>query len=309
MIAIENNSVDCVEKLCSYDEIDVLNIKARYPKYNALEFACYHNDITMLKMVVSRAIKTTTSMTDTDSIFESEMIDQMLQIAKLGAKRSAVISGAHDECIQFISNTGTTRINTPTQTLAVTVGGFSNNSASTHNTPRGSPVTSSKVPNVWRRIFTPGRKRSTATEPIPNINNSDNVNGAQISNVKSQEQINRGKILDSQRYECGSCGAPLTAVKLVCSTCKLCQKTMQEDNLGYYCNNDKCSSKENSAICQDCAFVVSILNIKKNDDYNSLLRNHEFSSLLRNDKQIGKTVEQMFLFFVFSSFCLFTCFV
>ena len=45
MIAIQDQSIDCVNMLCKYDNIDILDCKSRYPKFNSLEFGCHYNNI------------------------------------------------------------------------------------------------------------------------------------------------------------------------------------------------------------------------------------------------------------------------
>ena len=52
MIAIINNSIECVRKLCNTKEVDVLTYKSKYPNYNALEMACYHNNLDIVKMLL-----------------------------------------------------------------------------------------------------------------------------------------------------------------------------------------------------------------------------------------------------------------
>ena len=100
MIAIENDSIDCVNILCNCDEIDVLNIKARYPNYNALQFACYYNNVDVLKIIISKRILSDMNVMDASTIFTSKMIDEMLEIAKRGKDRGS----SHEKMSEAITH-------------------------------------------------------------------------------------------------------------------------------------------------------------------------------------------------------------
>ena len=52
MIAIKNNCIDCVKLLCEYECVvdGIVKYKSRYPSYNSFEFACYYNNIDILKI-------------------------------------------------------------------------------------------------------------------------------------------------------------------------------------------------------------------------------------------------------------------
>ena len=91
MIAIENNGIDCVKMLCKFDEIDLLNIKARYPNYNSLQFACYYNNIDILKIIVYKIVNS-----NVNTIFTRKMIDEMIEIAKYAGNHN-------DLCVEFLS--------------------------------------------------------------------------------------------------------------------------------------------------------------------------------------------------------------
>ena len=92
MIAIEKDSIDCVRILCNFDKID-LNVRSRYPNYDALEFACYCNNINALKIILSKI--------NNNDIFTPQKIQEMLEIAKCGSTR---VGSLHKECIEFISS-------------------------------------------------------------------------------------------------------------------------------------------------------------------------------------------------------------
>ena len=59
IIAIKSNSIDCVALLCQHQCVvkNILKRKSRYPNYNAFEFACYYNNINILKILLSNIIK------------------------------------------------------------------------------------------------------------------------------------------------------------------------------------------------------------------------------------------------------------
>ena len=54
IIAIKNNSVNCIKILCQQDDIidSILHTKARYPSCNGLEFALHHNNIDIFKLLL-----------------------------------------------------------------------------------------------------------------------------------------------------------------------------------------------------------------------------------------------------------------
>ena len=83
IIAIKNNSVDCVKLLCQYDCVgkNILKYKSRYPNYNALEFACYYNNIDILKPLLSSIVKNN----DKDELnLIKKQLSTMLAIARKG---------------------------------------------------------------------------------------------------------------------------------------------------------------------------------------------------------------------------------
>ena len=53
MIAIKNNSIDCVKELCQYKCVidGISKYKSRYPNYNSFEFACYYNNVDILNIL------------------------------------------------------------------------------------------------------------------------------------------------------------------------------------------------------------------------------------------------------------------
>ena len=91
MVAIKNNSVDCIKILCQYDSVvqGILKYKARYPNYNAFEFACYYNNIGILKIL--------SNCCDLTQLHSS--MSQLKQIIKYGISKRCIRDVG---CIQFV---------------------------------------------------------------------------------------------------------------------------------------------------------------------------------------------------------------
>ena len=100
MIAITNNNVECVEILCKYDEIDIVSYKAKYPSFNALQFACWQNKSDILKILLYALWNR-----KTENVFNEKSIYSLIEIAKKGCKFEGVVqkqingnSNGVDEC-------------------------------------------------------------------------------------------------------------------------------------------------------------------------------------------------------------------
>ena len=94
MIAIKNNSVDCVKILCNYDYVvnGILEYKSRYPNYNALEFACYYNNVDTVKILSNLVI-------GSQQLNSKEYISHLMKIANYGLSKGYLDS----KCIKFLN--------------------------------------------------------------------------------------------------------------------------------------------------------------------------------------------------------------
>ena len=88
MIAIQNNCIDCVKVLCTYEcvIVSLLSYKARYPNYNELEFACYYNNTDILKILF-------------DLCDPTEYLSHLIKIAQNGLSNGCLDS----KCIEFLN--------------------------------------------------------------------------------------------------------------------------------------------------------------------------------------------------------------
>ena len=96
MIAIKYDSIDCIKILCQYDCIvsGILNIKSRYPNYNALEFACYYNNIDILEILINSCdLKQLNSNS-------SEYLQHLIGITNYGSSKRCLES----ECVEFLND-------------------------------------------------------------------------------------------------------------------------------------------------------------------------------------------------------------
>ena len=249
IIGIENDSIDCVKILCNFDEIDFLKIKARYPNYNSLQFACYCNNVNILKIIVSTIMKKVGQ-----SIFTTEMIDEMLEITKRGRDRK---DSSHEQCIQYISTLTTTD----------------------HGVEKDSVVTS---PTIAK---SPTANSSGITIVIQQSEDND----SRSNNTVFDYRASRMKIVHSRHYTCNSTACKILNQKLETlaskGQCFFCEQRITINDIGYICGN--C----HFIFCEECAFVVSIINTHNKANFGSLMRNQEFITLLRNDKKIVTTVQ------------------
>ena len=103
MVAIANKSVDCVELLSRYRDIDILSYKARYPNYNGLEYACHKGNLAILKLLLSRLwyhnVQFNLQFVKKREVFNINNINKMGQIIK---NNSQFQESGH-ECAQFLS--------------------------------------------------------------------------------------------------------------------------------------------------------------------------------------------------------------
>ena len=83
IIAIKNNSAECVELLCKYDCVveNILQYTSRYPKYSALQFACYYSNVNILKLLLSSIIANNDK---TELMSIEKQFPVLLQIARRG---------------------------------------------------------------------------------------------------------------------------------------------------------------------------------------------------------------------------------
>ena len=91
MIAIEYESVDCVELLCNYAEIDILNHKSRDKNLNAFEIACLNNNYEIVKHVLSRA--------NSNDYLNDQLLEASLNLSKNGAN-----SSQQRKCVDLLLN-------------------------------------------------------------------------------------------------------------------------------------------------------------------------------------------------------------
>ena len=98
IIAIKNNSIDCVRLLCQQEYIvkNILKYKSRYPNYNAFEFACYYSNRAILKLLLSHIAKNGNknelSLLQTQSPI-------MIEIVNRGVRNR----GMHSVCVELLS--------------------------------------------------------------------------------------------------------------------------------------------------------------------------------------------------------------
>ena len=94
MIAIKNHSVDCVEILCRYDCVanGILKYEARYPSYNAFEYACFYNNIDILKILCN--------VCDLEQLNLKEYLPHMIKITNYGVSKRCL----DGKCVEFLND-------------------------------------------------------------------------------------------------------------------------------------------------------------------------------------------------------------
>ena len=90
MIAIENESVDCVELLCNCDKIDIIKHKSKHKNINSLQFACLKNNFKIVKHILSRANK--------NNDLNHQRVENLLDISKNGWN-----SFQQQKCVDLLS--------------------------------------------------------------------------------------------------------------------------------------------------------------------------------------------------------------
>ena len=92
MIAIKNISIECVKILCTQKSVidGILKYKARYPSYNALDFACYYNSIDIVKIL--------SSLCDSKQLNVKEYSSHLIKLANCGVSKGLIGS----KCVEFV---------------------------------------------------------------------------------------------------------------------------------------------------------------------------------------------------------------
>ena len=105
MIAIRNNSIDCVQILCQNDSVvnGILKHKSRYPSYNSFEFACYYNNVDILKIFCRRC--------DSQELILTENLQRMINIANYGSLKRCLGNACVDFLSEISKNPTTTQSN------------------------------------------------------------------------------------------------------------------------------------------------------------------------------------------------------
>ena len=109
MIAIKNNSIDCVKELCKYDCVidGILNYKSRYPHYNSFEFACYYNNIDILKIFCNVCDLNKSKLNSKDYLL------YLKKLANYGLSKLTHAAG----CIEFLDELSSSSIAKPKQVI------------------------------------------------------------------------------------------------------------------------------------------------------------------------------------------------
>ena len=112
MIAIKNNSIDCVKLLCRYDCVvdGIFKHKSRYPSYNSFEFACYYNNVDILKMLYY--------LCDLKQLDSKEYLAYLKKLASYGSSKRYLQS----KCIEFLDDFSSNPMLKPTQLTTVSNG-------------------------------------------------------------------------------------------------------------------------------------------------------------------------------------------
>ena len=112
MIAIKTNSIDCVKILCQYNCVidGIFKYKSRYPNYNSLEFACYYNNVDILKIFCNICDLKQCNLNS------KEYLSYLKNLAKHGASRGYLL---RRNCAEFLDDLSSNSISKPKQVISV----------------------------------------------------------------------------------------------------------------------------------------------------------------------------------------------